>query len=82
MHSLKNNFAQSSTPEWRTAMEEECNSLQSNKVWKLEELPNGTKLLKGKWHFAVKYNADGTVNKYKVRFLAKGFFPERRCGLQ
>ena len=61
------------TPEWRTAMEEEYNSLQSNKVWKLEQLPNGTKPLKGKWHFAVKYNADGTVNKYKARFVAKGF---------
>ena len=54
-------------------MEEENNSLQSNKVWKLEQLPNGTKPLKGKWHFAVKYNADGTVNKYKARFVAKGF---------
>ena len=54
-------------------MEEEYNSLQSNKVWKLEQLPNGTKPLKGKWHFAVKYNADGTVNKYKARFVAKGF---------
>ena len=62
------------TPEWRAAMEKEYKSLQSNKVWKLEQLPNGTKPLKGKWHFAVKYNADSTVNKNKTPFLAKGCY--------
>ena len=69
------------TPEWIAAMEKEHNSLQSNKVWKQEQLPNGTKPLKGKWHFAVKYNADGTFNKYKARFVVR-FLSERRCGVQ
>ena len=54
-------------------MEKEYNSLQSNKFGKLEQLPNGTKPLKGKWHFVVKCNADGTVNKCKAHFVAKDF---------
>ena len=54
-------------------MEKGYNSLQSNKFWKLEQLPIGTKPLKGERHFAVKYNADSTVNKYNARFVAKGF---------
>ena len=66
------------TAEWKAAKEKEYNSLQSNKVWKLEQLPNGTKPLKGKWLFAVKYNADGTVNNYKARFVVIGLALRRK----
>ena len=59
-------------------MEKGYNWLQSNEVWKLEQLLNGIKLFKGKWFFAVKYNADGTVNKYKARFVAIGLALRRK----
>ena len=36
------------TPEWKAAIQREYNLLQSNKVWILKQLPNETKLLKGK----------------------------------
>ncbi|CAL8102598.1 unnamed protein product [Prunus armeniaca] len=33
----------------------------------------GTKHVGCRWMFTVKYNADGTVEKYKARLVAKGF---------
>ena len=62
-----------SDPQWKEAMKAEFDSLCSNKVWTLEELPKGTKPLKGKWHFAMKHNEDGSFKKCKARFVAKGF---------
>ena len=40
--------------QWKEAMKAEFDSLCSNKVWTLEQLPKGTKPLKGKWHFTMK----------------------------
>ena len=59
-------------PQWKEAMKAEFDSLCSNQVWTLKELPEGTKPLKRKWHFDMKHNEDGTFNKCKARFVAKG----------
>lgn len=31
------------------------------------------KIVGNKWAFKVKYNPDGSISKYKVRLVAKGF---------
>ena len=48
-------------------------SLLENQVYRLVPRPKGKKFVKSKWVFRVKYNADGTVEKYKGRVVAKGF---------
>ena len=60
-------------PQWKEARKAEFDSLCSNKVWTLEQLPKGTKPLKEKWHFTMKHNEDGSFEKCKTRFVAKGF---------
>jgi len=45
----------------------------NNKTWDLLSLPPNRKAVGCKWVFTVKENADGTVNKYKARLLAKRF---------
>ena len=48
-------------------------SLQSNKTWKLVDLPTGCKTIGCKWVLKRKLKADGSVEKYKARLVAKGF---------
>ena len=57
---------------WTRACEEEIESIIKNKTWNLVELPYGAKPIGLKWVFKLKYNSDGSVNKYKARSLQKG----------
>ena len=60
-------------PAWKQAMEEEIRALESNGTWILTELPNEKKLMGCKWIFTVKYKANGSIERFKVRLVAKGF---------
>eukprot|EP00253_Pinus_taeda_P008609 PITA_08609 len=58
---------------WREAMVDEMASLHKNEAWDLVELPVGRKAIGSKWVFKKKTNAEGKVEKYKVRLVAKGY---------
>jgi Reverse transcriptase (RNA-dependent DNA polymerase) len=44
-----------------------------NKTWKLVRLPNGKHAIGSRWVFKIKRNADGSIDKYKGRIVAKGY---------
>eukprot|EP00253_Pinus_taeda_P030043 PITA_30043 len=52
-------------------MVDEMASLYKNEGWDLVELPAGRKLIGNKWVFKKKKNAEGKVEKYKARLVAK-----------
>jgi hypothetical protein len=54
-------------------MEEEMASFDKNEAWDLVELPTGKNPIGSKWVFKKKLNAEGKVEKYKVRLVAKGY---------
>ncbi|CAB4028654.1 Hypothetical predicted protein, partial [Paramuricea clavata] len=58
---------------WVKAMEKEMESLKTNEVWNLVELPENRKAVGSKWVFRVKTDADGTVETHKARLVAQGF---------
>lgn len=60
-------------PRWREAMRHEINALEENGTWTLQSLPPGKRPIGCKWVFKIKYNSDGTVERYKARLVAKGF---------
>jgi len=62
-----------SDPKWRIAMHEEMEALHKNKTWDLVKLPNGKKVVGCKWVLTIKHKADGSVERYKVILVAKGF---------
>ncbi|CAI7757956.1 unnamed protein product, partial [Closterium sp. NIES-54] len=59
--------------EWKAAMDAEFNSLIENGTWELVELPEGRRPISSKWVFKVKCGADGALERFKGRLVAKGF---------
>ena len=58
---------------WNTIIEEEIRALEKNGTWELIELLEGKSPVKSKWIFTIKYKANGSVDRYKARLIAKGF---------
>src|SRR6266498_3927741 len=48
-------------------------SILSNGTWELSEQPYGCKSVGCKWVFKKKLRPNGTIEKYKVRLVAKGY---------
>ncbi len=59
--------------EWECATQEEYDSLMTNNTWTLVPLPVGRKFVSCKWVFKIKQGANGEVEPYKARLLARGF---------
>jgi hypothetical protein len=58
---------------WLMAMEDEMKSMSANKVWDLEEVLKGAKIVGCKWVYKTKYDSQGKVERFKSRLMAKGF---------
>jgi len=58
---------------WHAAMMEEYAALQSNDTWSLVPRPAGVNIVTGKWIFTHKFRSDGTLERYKARWVLRGF---------
>lgn len=68
------NFTQAVTDSrWVDAMDKELTALQENNTWEIVSPPPGKKVVECKWVYKVKYNADGSIDKFKARLVAKGY---------
>jgi hypothetical protein len=59
--------------EWECAMQKEYDSLMTNNTWTLVPLPASRKPVSCKWVFKIKQGANGEVERYKARLVARGF---------
>jgi Reverse transcriptase (RNA-dependent DNA polymerase) len=70
-------FSQAITGEnskfWYDAMIDEMESMASNNVWDLVELPSDAREIGCKWVFKTKRDSLGNIERYKARLVAKGF---------
>ena len=57
---------------WQAALDSEYNSLIDNGTWHLDHLPSGSVAIPCQWIFNVKYNSDGSIDRYKARLVALG----------
>jgi hypothetical protein len=58
---------------WRDAMMEEYNSIMKNDVWEVVPRPEGKSVVTSRWLYKLKHVADGSIEKYRARFVAWGF---------
>ena len=58
---------------WKDAMKSELESMYSNKVWSLVDLPQGLKPTGSKWVYKRKKGIDGKVETYNTRLVEKGY---------
>ena len=58
---------------WQEAMQSEYDSLSDNNTWDITDLPEGKRIIGGKWVFNKKFDKDNDLTKYKARYVARGF---------
>jgi hypothetical protein len=59
--------------QWKEAMMEEHQSIMKNEVWEIIPRPKEKSVVNSKWVYKIKHAADESVDKYKARFIVRGF---------
>ncbi|CAI7837848.1 unnamed protein product [Closterium sp. NIES-53] len=64
---------------WREAMDKELKALEERNTWKVvpASVARNKTILTGKWVFRIKTKADGTIEKFKARWVVRGFDQEQ-----
>ena len=52
---------------------EEYQSIMKNDVWEIVPRPEGKSFVTSRWLYKIKHGGDGSIEKYKPRFVARGF---------
>jgi hypothetical protein len=58
---------------WKDAILEEYKSILKNNVWDIVLRPKDKSMVSSKWIYQIKHAVDGSVEKFKERFVARGF---------
>ena len=67
---------------WIDAMIEEYASIMTSDVWEVVPRPQSRSIVGSRWIYKIKYAADGMVEKYKARFVAKGMLIRKEMTLK
>ncbi|GJR99236.1 ribonuclease H-like domain-containing protein [Tanacetum coccineum] len=59
-------------PNWKEAMLDEYNALITNGTWVLVPRPANVNVVRSMWLFKHKFNANGSLSRYKARLVANG----------
>ena len=70
---VKEAQSRSDWPLWQQAMDREMKTLKDAGTWETVPRPTGRNIVGSKWVFRIKRKADGTIDKYKARLVARGF---------
>ena len=54
-------------------MIEDYQPIMKNDVWDIVPKPKKKSVVSSKWIYKIKHAADGSIEQYKARFVARGF---------
>ena len=57
--------------EWKDSMIEEYQSIMKNDVWEIFLRPKKKHVMTSKWIYKINHVVDGSIEKYKTRFLTE-----------
>lgn len=57
----------------KEACMKEMENFKQKGVWDIVDRPTDSPVVGGRWHFNSKINVDGSIAKFKARYVAKGF---------
>jgi hypothetical protein len=66
-------FASPDVEDWKEVVHSEMDTILSKETWDLVDWPYGCKPVGCKWVFKKKLSPDDSIDKYKVRLVAKGY---------
>ncbi|CAI7801172.1 unnamed protein product [Closterium sp. NIES-54] len=79
---LKEALESIDSEEWKKAMEIGLKSIEENGTWELVELPEERNAITSKWLFKIKSDANGNIERYKSRLVAKGYQQKEKASRQ
>ena len=59
--------------EWKDVIIKEYQSIMKNDVWDVVLIPEGISIVSSKWIYKIKHATNDSFEKYKARFVARGF---------
>ncbi|GJT48359.1 ribonuclease H-like domain-containing protein [Tanacetum coccineum] len=68
----KSPFLALNDPNWSNCVYDEYNALVKNGTWVLVPRPSDVNLVRLMWLFKHKFQAEGTLSRYKARLVANG----------
>jgi hypothetical protein len=51
----------------------ESASIINNDVWDIVSRSEGKSMVSSRWIFKIKHTVDGSIEKYKAKFMVRGF---------
>ena len=67
---------------WKDAMIEKHQSIMKNNVWDVFPRLEGKSVVTSKWIYKINHAADGSIEKYKSIFVARGFSQKEGIGYE
>lgn len=74
---LKEALTSPQATEWKRAINEEIESLESQGTWEIVDLPQDKRCIGCKWIFKLKTDSEGKITRFKARLVAQGFSQEK-----
>ena len=51
----------------------ECTSIMKNDIWDIVPRPKRKSVVSSNWLYKIKHPTNGSIEKFKVRFVSRGF---------
>ncbi|XP_075104254.1 uncharacterized protein LOC142178500 [Nicotiana tabacum] len=62
---------------WVDVMKQEIHAFEENNIWEIVDLPSRKKPIGSKWVYKINYKANGEIDRFKARLVAKDYTQQK-----